>query len=74
LAGDHPLLGYDPSPEPQSLGERIRSARRQQGISQRELAQKLGLDPSTVEAWERGEVRKLYPQFLRLFEEYVKGG
>lgn len=47
------FLGYDPSPEPKSLAERIRAARRREGISQEELARYLGLDESTVRAWER---------------------
>lgn len=42
------FLGYDPSPEPQSFGERIQVARRRQGLSQKELAGSLGLDPVTV--------------------------
>ena len=46
------FLGYDPSPAPVTLPDRIRAARRRQGISQRELARKLGLDPATVQAWE----------------------
>ena len=66
------FLGYDPRTEPQSLGERIRATRHEQGISQQELARQLGLDPSTVTAWERGEVCRPFPRFLRLFEEYVE--
>lgn len=66
------FLGYDPSPEPVTLGERIQAARRRQGISQRELARRLGIDPSTVTAWEAGTVEKLFPRFVRLFEEYVR--
>jgi DNA-binding transcriptional regulator YiaG len=69
------FLGYDPSPEVTclSLGEKIRAARRREGVSQRELARKLGLDPSTVEAWEAGRVRRPYPRLACLFEEYVRG-
>jgi transcriptional regulator with XRE-family HTH domain len=66
------FLGYNPRPEPESLGERIREARRRQGISQTELAQRLGIDPSTVVAWEAGTVRKPYQRFARLFEGYVE--
>jgi transcriptional regulator with XRE-family HTH domain len=66
------FLGYDPSPAPVSLPDRIRAARRRQGISQRELARRLGLDPVTVWAWEAGRVQRLYPRLTRLFEEYVK--
>ncbi|MEO6191592.1 MAG: helix-turn-helix transcriptional regulator [Thermoanaerobaculia bacterium] len=65
-------LGYDPRPEPKTLAERIQATRHRQGISQRELARRLGLDPSTITAWEAGTVEKPYPRFTRLFEEYVK--
>ena len=67
------FLGYDPSPPSVSLAERIQAARWREGISQRELARKLGLDPSTVQAWEAGQVRRRYPRLVRLFEEYVEG-
>ncbi len=67
------FLGYDPSPVPASLPDRIRAARRRQGISQEELAHRLGLDPSTVGTWETGAVVKPYPRITRLFENYVEG-
>lgn len=67
------FLGYDPSPPPASLPERIEGALRREGISQRELARKLGLDPSTVQAWEANQVRKPYPRTVSSFEEYVQG-
>jgi transcriptional regulator with XRE-family HTH domain len=67
------FLGYDPEPEPATFAERIRAARHRQGISQEALAQRLGLNVSTVTAWERGRVRKLFPRVRRLFEEFVEG-
>jgi transcriptional regulator with XRE-family HTH domain len=67
------FLGYDPSPVPVSLPDRIRAARRRKGISQLELARRLGLDPTTVQAWEGGTVRRPYPRLVRLFENYIKG-
>jgi len=67
------FLGYDPNPEPETLAERIRRTRERQGISQRELARKLELDPTTVQAWEGGTVRRPYLCLTRLFEEYVEG-
>jgi hypothetical protein len=42
-------------------------------LSQKELAQKLGLDPATIWRLETGDVRKPYPSLTRLFEEYVAG-
>jgi transcriptional regulator with XRE-family HTH domain len=69
------FLGYDPeAPPPTSpLGERIKAARRRQGLSQEELACHLGLDQKTIWAWETGRVKRPYPRLLRLFEEFVKG-
>jgi transcriptional regulator with XRE-family HTH domain len=67
------FLGYDPTPEPVTFGERIRAVRRRQGLSQEALAERLGLDASTVRLWELGRVRKPSPRVRRLFEEFVKG-
>lgn len=67
------FLGYDPREESGTLGERIRARREGQGFSQEVLAEKLGLNPSTVVAWERGEVRKLFPTVQRRFEEFLAG-
>lgn len=53
-------FGSAPSPEPATLPERIRAAKRREGISQRELARRLGVDESTVQAWEAGTVRRRY--------------
>jgi len=49
------FLGYDPRPKPATLGEHLRRFRTAVGESTRELAGKLGVDPSTLEGWERGE-------------------
>jgi transcriptional regulator with XRE-family HTH domain len=67
------FLGYDPNPEPQTLGERIKAKRRREGLTLREAAARLGIDPGTFETWEKGEVRKRFPRFVRLFEEFVEG-
>jgi len=48
------FLEYDPLPKGQTLGERLRAARRALGLSHGALARKLGVDPSTVLNWERG--------------------
>jgi transcriptional regulator with XRE-family HTH domain len=66
------FLGFDPTPPPATFGERIAAARRRDGLSQRELARRLGLDPATVWAWETGQVRRPSPRLRRLFEEYVR--
>jgi transcriptional regulator with XRE-family HTH domain len=68
------FLSYDPRQEYGVLGDRIRMLRERQGLSQVALAEKLGLNASTVTAWERGRVRKLFPEVRRRFEEFLAGG
>ena len=65
------FLGYDPSSAPQSVAERIVTARRRLGLPQRKLAEKLGISKATLGRWEtgkthpRGRRRKMAEQFLR---------
>jgi transcriptional regulator with XRE-family HTH domain len=68
------FLRYDPNPTPKTLGEQIAAARRRDGLTQRELAQKLGVDPTTVQAWEAGRLTKPYPRLTRLFRDYAEAG
>ena len=49
------FLGYDPPPEVSTLGQRLLRYRQQHGLTQRGLARKLGIDPSSIWAWEIGE-------------------
>ncbi len=50
------LLGYVPfEKEPETLGEKIVYYRWVKGITQKELASQLGVDPGTLAQWERGE-------------------
>jgi transcriptional regulator with XRE-family HTH domain len=39
------------------LGEKIVNSRRLSGITQKELAKRLGVDPTTLARWERNESR-----------------
>ena len=64
-------LGYDPRPAPEGFGGRLRAAREAEGLSERELARRLGLDPGTLAAWERGKVRRPYPRIREVFERYL---
>jgi transcriptional regulator with XRE-family HTH domain len=49
------FLGYDPFPQPQTLGEQIRTRRWNFGLSQEKLAELLGVDEGSVMRWERVE-------------------
>jgi transcriptional regulator with XRE-family HTH domain len=53
LPGIIRFLGYDPLPDGETAGDRIRQSRKKLGLSQRKLADLLGVDPSTVWKWER---------------------
>ena len=67
------FLGYDPQEDSGHLGGRIRALRERQGLSQVALAAKLGLNASTVVAWERGRVRRPFHEVRRRFEELLAG-
>jgi len=49
------FLGYTPLPEAKTLGERLVRHRKTLGMSQKEAAHQLGVDPGTLARWERGE-------------------
>jgi transcriptional regulator with XRE-family HTH domain len=48
------FLGYNPLSAAGSFPERLASARRALGLSQRKMAKKLGVDPATLMGWEAG--------------------
>jgi transcriptional regulator with XRE-family HTH domain len=48
------FLGYNPLPQPPTLAERLVQDRKIRGLSQEEMARRLGVDPSTLARWERG--------------------
>ena len=51
------FLGYDPLPPADGFPELLARARRTLGLSQRKMADTLGVDPATVEDWEAGRHR-----------------
>jgi len=65
------FLGYDPVPEVTTLPDRILAARRALGISQKELARRLGVDPKTVRKWEHGHIERRYPRVAAILEEFI---
>jgi transcriptional regulator with XRE-family HTH domain len=68
------FLGYDPREEAGTRGERIRMLRERQGLTQKALAERLGLDDSTVTEWELDRVRRPVRKVLRRFEEFLAEG
>ncbi len=55
------FLGYNPLPEPKTLGEELVRHRTTQGLSQKEAAERLGVVPSTLARWKRGEREPMSP-------------
>ena len=52
------FLGNDPfEKETQALGDIILEYRRIYGLTQKKLAEQLGVDPTTLAGWEKGEHR-----------------
>ena len=49
------FLGYDPNPEPNTLGTRLMTYRRRHGLSRRALAILLGADDTTLWRWENDQ-------------------
>jgi transcriptional regulator with XRE-family HTH domain len=48
------FLGYDPMPsDPETLGETVFQYRKSHGVSQKGLAQRIGIDPATLSRLER---------------------
>jgi DNA-binding transcriptional regulator YiaG len=62
------FLGYYPFPKPVSLSERILAARRQLGITQKELSRILKVDPSSVRNWESGKRKPTKRLKKRLYD------
>jgi transcriptional regulator with XRE-family HTH domain len=49
------FLGYNPLPEAEGIGARLVRQRTSLGLTQKEAARRLRVDPSTLARWERGE-------------------
>jgi transcriptional regulator with XRE-family HTH domain len=74
------FLGYDPEATcEQTLPELLKAKRREHGWTQRQVAEALNVDPSTVTSWEQGDIvlkhrhRQALAQYLGLNEdEFLK--
>jgi len=49
------FLGYDPRPQPRSIGEKLVAFRLAKGWARPRLAAELRVDPSTLARWETGK-------------------
>jgi transcriptional regulator with XRE-family HTH domain len=49
------FLGYNPLPASERWADRLVQGRTAMGLSQKQAALELGVDPSTLARWERGE-------------------
>ncbi|MGA2186647.1 MAG: helix-turn-helix transcriptional regulator [Bryobacteraceae bacterium] len=49
------FLGYNPLPQASGWAERLVRQRTTLGLSQKNVARRLGVDPGTLAEWERGE-------------------
>jgi DNA-binding transcriptional regulator YiaG len=71
--GLSPSLGAIPLPEAGDLIGKFKRLRISLGQTQEQLAQKLGIDESTIASWERGENKPVGP-YLKLLEDFVASG
>ena len=67
------FLGYDPFPEPQTIGERITAKRRVLGLTRKKLAQHLGVDEGTLWKWESGR-RMPMGKYMEIAERFLRCG
>jgi transcriptional regulator with XRE-family HTH domain len=68
------FLGYQPDDtKPEGLGQKTVAFRRLRGLTQKELARRLGVDPSTVASWERGEHQPSRRMLGRLGQVFAPG-
>jgi transcriptional regulator with XRE-family HTH domain len=65
------FLGYDPFPEPKTLPEKLKTCRMRMGMTQEELARKLGIDPGTLRSREMGR-HKPTQQSQEIIQEFLE--
>lgn len=60
------FLGYDPSPEPTTLGEHLKRRRRALGLTQEQAASIMGVSPDSYQGWEGDSYPPLAAMRVRL--------
>jgi len=68
------FLGYNPLPVPKSLADKLLSARKALGITQKEMAKRLEIDPTTLARLERGQGRKVFSKTLAKLAVFMPRG
>jgi len=70
------FLGCNPLPNPNTLAEKLIMARKTLGLSQKAMAKRLGIDPTTLERWEAGKSNPSAKSFaiVRLFLKKLAAG
>ena len=64
------FLGYDPTPEPQTLAGRVNAKRRTLGVTFEQVAQHLGWDPGTLSRYQNG-TRRLSARRTQALERFL---
>jgi len=72
LPGILAFLGHNPLPEADDLIGKLKRIRSTLGLSQEQLAQKLGIDESTIAGWERGDNTPV-GAYRKLLEYFISG-
>lgn len=66
------FLGYDPAAnEPRNLGEKLLKYRRDRGMTQKELARRIGIDPGTLSRLEKGTGNRIFVSVLRKADRFL---
>lgn len=65
------FLGYNPLPDPNSLGQEVRRARMSRGWSIGRLAKEAGVDPATVARLER-DIRRMAGKGMARFAQTLR--
>ena len=60
------FLGYAPEPSADSFPDRLVTERRVLGLSQRRTAERLGVDPGTLQGWEAGRHKPTGKSWVRI--------
>ena len=65
------FLGYDPYPEPKSLGDQLHRRYRQLGLSRNAASRQLGIDAGTLRRYEDGIWTPTVPRSKRLIAGFL---